>query len=79
MEEEIFKSLFIQDVITGTPAVLLYTGQLQVPIISNTFKEKTLSCSTHEIQFTDNTAEIIQSSGISEPENSQNRNWKIIR
>ena len=65
MEEDIFKALCFQDVITGTTVVLLYAGKLQGPIISKPFKAKMGSCSTHDIQFTQKKTYIILLSGIS--------------
>ena len=47
--------------------MLLDLGQLQGPIVSKLFKEKMGSCSTHEIQSTNKTEDIIQSLGISGP------------
>ena len=58
MGEDIFKSLCFQGGITVTTAMLRDAGQLQGPIIVNPFKATTGSLSTHEIQFTDKTAEI---------------------
>ena len=60
MEEDIFKELCFQDGITWTTAVLLDVGQFQGTIITKTFKAKMGSHSTHDIQFTDKTADIIQ-------------------
>ena len=48
--------------------MLLDVVQLQVPIITKPFKSKMVSLSNHEIQFTYKTADIIQLSGIIEPE-----------
>ena len=64
MGEDIFKSLCFQGVITGTTVVLMDVGQFQGPIVYKSLKEKTGIRSTHEIQFSERTSEIIKSSGI---------------
>ena len=48
--------------------MILDAGNLKGLMISNPFKAKVGSCSIHEIQFNEKTAEIIQSSGISHPQ-----------
>ena len=67
-EEDILKQLCFQTGITGTTYMLMDSGQFQGPIIYNTFKSKTGSISTHEIKFTNTNADVIQLSGISDPE-----------